>query len=412
MTNIINAAIYLLTFSSWLYNIYVNESSDDFSKGKEAIAIHLMLSRWHQNLHYIFKKGKKKMRRLLAGALSALMILALVGCGGKEGGNSDGNKEATNDKVYTLSWAHSSSANGDRLPDASEEIIAEIEEASNGRLVFQHYPASQMGAERETLEGVVLGTVDLAVISTGPIASFFPQIEVSAIPYLITDREIGWQVYDGEFGQMLGKLSEETAGWKWLGWAENGLRMFSNNKHPITCPADMKGLKIRTMENEVHMSIVNSLGAAATPIAASELYTALQQGTVDGQENGIALTYGLGFYEELDYITYLPHIYDPYIVAMNMDTWNSLPTDLQELLQEYINKFCQLEREYNLRDDDAYLQKMIDKGIEVYYPTDAEAQQFIDATSGVVDSIRANVGDELVDAYIKAVDDAKAALNK
>ncbi len=341
-----------------------------------------------------------KIRKLAVVLLVLAMIFTLSAC----------TKKPADNTVYTLSWAHSSSANGDRLPDASEEIIAQIKEASNGRLVFQHYPASQMGAERETLEGVVLGTVDLAVISTGPIAGFFPDIEVSAIPYLISDRKIGWEVYDGEFGQLLGKKSEEVAGWKWLGWAENGLRMFSNNKKEIHSPADMVGLKIRTMENKVHMAMVNALGASATPIAASELYTALSQGTVDGQENGIALTYGLGFYEQLKYITFLPHVYDPYIVAMNMDKWNSIPKDLQDLLQEYIKKFCQLEREYNVRDDEAYLKKMTDAGLKVYYPTAAETQQFIDKTSGIIDIIRQDVGDELVNSYIKSVEDAKKKL--
>lgn len=209
----------------------------------------------------------KKVKRLLALALSLLMVYSMVGCGSTA---NDGGDENDADKVYTFSWAHSSSANGDRLPDASVEIIKEIEEKSNGRLVFQHYPASQMGAERETLEGVTLGTVDLAVVSTGAIASFFPEIEATSIPYLITSREIGWAVYDGEFGQMLGQMSEK-AGWKWLGWAENGLRMFSNKVREIRTPADMKGLKIRTMENEIHMALVNALGASATPITASEI---------------------------------------------------------------------------------------------------------------------------------------------
>ena len=344
----------------------------------------------------------KKVKRLLALALSLLMVYSMVGCGSTA---NDGGDENDADKVYTFSWAHSSSANGDRLPDASVEIIKEIEEKSNGRLVFQHYPASQMGAERETLEGVTLGTVDLAVVSTGAIASFFPEIEATSIPYLITSREIGWGVYDGEFGQMLGTMSEK-AGWKWLGWAENGLRMFSNKVHEIRTPADMKGLKIRTMENKIHMAMVNALGAAATPIAASEIYTALQQGTVDGQENGIALTYGLGFYEQLKYITLLPHVYDPYIVCMSNSAWNSMPEDLQQLLQEEIAKVCQLEREYNQRDDEAYLQKMLDSGMTAYTPTEAEAQQFIDATAGIVDMIRKDVGDELVDAYIAAVEKA------
>lgn len=96
---------------------------------------------------------------------------------------------------------------------------------------------------------------------------------------------------------MLGQKTEEEGGWKFLGWCDNSLRMFSNTKHEIQTPADMVGLKIRTQENDIHMAIVNSLGASATPVAFSELYTALQQGTVDGQENGIALTYSMGFNE-------------------------------------------------------------------------------------------------------------------
>lgn len=349
-----------------------------------------------------------KVRKILAFALIAVLLMStFVACGG---GGGEEETTGTEGEKFVFSWAHTSSASGDRLPDASEEIIAQIKEASGGRLEFQHYPASQMGAERETLEGITLGTVDLAVISTGPIEGFFGGIVATSIPYLVTDREIGWEVYDGEFGDMLGAMSEEAAGWKFLGWAENGLRTFSNSKHPIKTPADMKGLKIRTMENEVHMSIVNSLGASAIPMPATELYTSLQQGTVDGQENGIALTYGLGFYEQLDYITLLPHVYDPYIVAMSSNAWNKLPADLQELLVEYIDKFIDLEREYNIRDDENYLKLMVDSGIEVYEPTAEEAQQFIDATAGVVDIIRERVGDELVDAYIKAVDDAKEKL--
>jgi C4-dicarboxylate-binding protein DctP len=268
-----------------------------------------------------------------------------------------------------------------------------------------------MGAERETLEGVTLGTVDLAVISTGPLASFFPQIECTSLPYLITDREAGWKVYDGEFGQNLGEMSE-SAGWKFLGWAENGLRMISNTKHEVQTPADMKGLKIRTMENDVHMQIINDLGASATPIAFSELYTALQQGTVDGQENGIALTYSMGFYEQVKYMTLLPHVYDPYIVVMSNDAWNKLPADLQELLQEEITKFCQLERDLNKSNDEAFLQKMEDAGLQVYTPTAEQTQLFKDATADVEAKVRSDVGDDLVNQFIQAANDAEASISK
>jgi C4-dicarboxylate-binding protein DctP len=352
-----------------------------------------------------------KKRGLAVIVMFLVIAFCLSACGNAATGagsaaKSSGAAAADDGKVYNLQWAHSSSAGGDRLSRASTEIIDEIKKASNGRLVFTQYPASQLGAETEELQGVTLGTVDLAVISTGPVASFFPQIECTSIPYMINQREVGWAVYDSDFGKTLGKLSE-SAGWKWLGWAENGLRIVSNSKREIKTPADMKGLKIRTMENKIHMAIINDLGASATPIAFNELYTALQQGTVDGQENGAALTYSMGFYEQLKYMTMLPHVYDPYIVVMSNKAWDSLPPDLQELLQEYIDKFCDLERQYNANDDKDYLQKMEDAGLQVYTPTDAEAQQFIDKTSTVVDTIRKDVGDDLVDQYISAVNTAK-----
>lgn len=262
----------------------------------------------------------KKTSRILALLLSLVAVFSLFGCGSKD---ADGDSSDDN-TVYTISWAHSSSTN-DRLALATEKMAAELEEASGGRLKIEHYPASQLGAERE-----------------------------------------------------------------------------------IQTPADMVGLKIRTQENDIHMAIVNSLGASATPVAFSELYTALQQGTVDGQENGVALTYSMGFNEVVKYLTYLPHIYDPYIVCMSNAKWNSLPADLQELMQEYATKYCQYEREFNLQNDDEYLQKMVDAGLKVYYPTEEQAQQFVDATAGVEDLIRAKVGDELVDSYKDAVAAAKA----
>ena len=346
-----------------------------------------------------------KKQRLVAMMLALVLLACLAGCGGDSADTGSGD---TSDEVYTIAWAHSSSTN-DRLALATEKMAAELEEASGGRIKIEHYPASQMGAERETLEAVTLGTVDCAVISSAVVANFAPCITVASIPYLIDEREIGWEVYDSEFGQALGKQTEEEAGWKFLGWCENSLRMFSNSKHEIQTPADMAGLKIRTQENDIHMQIVNDLGASATPVNAAELYTALQQGTVDGQENGVALTYALGLSEVVDYLTYYPHIYDPYIVVMSNDCWNRLPADLQALMEEYGAKYCQYEREFNQQNDEEYLQLMIDNGLQVYYPTDEQKQMFVDATADVEETVRGIVGDELVDAYIAAVEEAKAS---
>lgn len=269
-----------------------------------------------------------KTRKILSLLLAVAMILVLAACGGgsktttttpapaatESGSSTAPAAQPASGEVYTLSWAHSSSTN-DRLALATEKMADELKEVSGGRLIIEQYPASQLGAERETLEGITLGTVDCAVISSGIVAGFSNAMYITSMPYLIDNYELGWKVYDGDFGKQLGAITEQDAGWKWLGWCDNSLRMFSNSKHEVRTPADMVGLKIRTQENDLHMQIVNSLGASATPVAFSELYTALQQGTVDGQENGIALTYSMGFNEIVKYMTYCPHIYDPCVCS-------------------------------------------------------------------------------------------------
>lgn len=354
----------------------------------------------------------KKSRRLKVLVIALALMVTLVmtaACGGGTDKKSSGSNgaAASGDKVVQLKWAHSSPATNDRLTEGSQLAIEKIKKDSNGTVVFTEYPASQLGAERDTLEGVSLGTVDLCVISTGPLLGFCPEVEVLALPYSITDRKVGQAVYDGEFGQKMGKLTEEKGGWVFLGWGENSLRLFSNNKRPIHTPADMKGLKIRTMENAVHQELVKELGASPTAIAIDELYTALQQGTVDGQENGIALTYNLGFYEQLKYLTEFPHIYDPYIVCMSQKAWDSLSADQQKVVQDGVKYFCEQERLLNEKYDEENKKKEQDAGIEFYTPTEEEGQQFIDATKGVEQMIRKDVGDELVDEFKAAIAEAE-----
>lgn len=138
----------------------------------------------------------KKTSRILALLLSLVAVFSLFGCGSKD---ADGDSSDDN-TVYTISWAHSSSTN-DRLALATGKMAAELEEASGGRLKIEHYPASQLGAEREILEGVALGTIDCGIISSGVVAGFSNSVYVTNMPYLIDDREIGWKVYDGEFAR-------------------------------------------------------------------------------------------------------------------------------------------------------------------------------------------------------------------
>jgi len=343
-------------------------------------------------------KGKK----FLILLIFALCTLMFAGCGGDQ--QEAATQDEESEEVFVMKWAHSSPVSGDRLPDASIQIIKEIKEESNGRLVFEHYPASQLGAEREQLEGVSFGTIDVCIVSTGPIPTFFPEIAVTSIPYLLTDRETAWKIYDGEFGQTLAKDMEEATGIKVFGWAENGFRTFSNSKVAIHTPADMKGIKIRTMEHPIHMEMVKLLGGSAIPVTFAELYTALSQGTVDGQENGIALTYTNKLYENLKYLTLDRHIYDVYGVFMAQSSYDKLPADLQELLDRKMRDFIDLEREMNVQFDESSLQAMLEAGIEVIELTDDEMQQFKDATAPLLDTIRETAGDSIVDLLLSEVE--------
>lgn len=346
--------------------------------------------------------AKAGLKRTLALLLSATMALAVLGCGGGDE-KKGGDKQASSGGKITISWAHGSSPE-DRLGKASAKFKENLEKASGGRIEVNHYPANQLGSEREVMEGVQLGTIDCGVISSAVVAGFSKSVNVTNMPYQLTDRHKAWKIYDGEFGKKLGEGTEKEAGWKFLGWAENSLRMFSNTKHPIKTPADMVGLKIRTQENDVHMKLVNDLGASATPIAFGELYTALQQGTVDGQENGIALTYSMGFSEIVKYMTLLPHIYDPYIVAISKDSWNKMDPELQKIFMDCVKQFIKDERELNEQNDKEFLEAMKKKnGLQTYTPTPEEAQKFKDAVKDIEPMIRSKAGDAIVDEFLKAV---------
>ena len=163
-----------------------------------------------------------------------------------------------------------------------------VEKGTNGAYKFKQFPASALGGERELIEGLQLGTVEAAIVSTGAISNFVPDVGVVDIPFLFRDTQHARAVLDGAFGQeLLAKFSKR--GLVALAWGEQGFRHLSNNKHAVNGVADLKGLKIRVTENPVHITAFRTLGASPTPMSWPEVIGALQQGTIDGQENPISV---------------------------------------------------------------------------------------------------------------------------
>jgi tripartite ATP-independent transporter DctP family solute receptor len=199
----------------------------------------------------------------------------------------------------------------------------ELAKRTNGRYKLKYFPSSALGGEREMLEAVQLGTQDMVITSTGPVGNFVPETRILDIPFLFRDYAHARKVLDGPIGQdILTKFPAK--GLVALSWMENGFRHITNSKVSIKAPEDVKGLKIRTMENKVHMEAFKAMGALPTPMAMPELFTALQTGTVDGQENPIPVILSNKLYTVQKYLTLTGHVYSPALLIMSKGLWDKL----------------------------------------------------------------------------------------
>lgn len=199
----------------------------------------------------------------------------------------------------------------------------EIAKRTGGRFKVEQFPGSALGGEREMIESLQLGTLDMAITSSGPVSNFVPEVGITDIPFLFRDTAHARAVLDGPIGQEL--LARFPAkGLIALAWGEQGFRHVTNNKRPITSPEDMKGLKLRTMENQVHMTAFRALGANPTPMAWPEVIPGLQQGTIDGQENPISVVVSAKMASVQKYLTLTRHVFSPALIMVSPKVFNGL----------------------------------------------------------------------------------------
>ena len=202
-------------------------------------------------------------------------------------------------------------------------LAQEVEKRTNGRIIIKNFYSGSLGGERESIESVQLGTQELTGTSTGPIPNFVPAVRILDIPFLFRDKAHARAVLDGPIGDAL--LKEfESKGFKALAWSENGVRHMTNSKRPVNVPDDLKGLKMRTMENPVHVAAYKGCGIITTPMAFPEVFTALQQGVVDGQENPLSVIMAAKFEQVQKFMTLTAHVYSPAIFLMNKATFDKL----------------------------------------------------------------------------------------
>ena len=206
---------------------------------------------------------------------------------------------------------------------AIDTFAKEVAARTGGRYKVETFYNGSLGGERESIEAVQLGTQELAFSSTGPVPNFVPDAKILDVPFLFRDKAHARAVLDGPIGQeLLGKF--DAKGFKALAWAENGFRHMTNSKRDVKAPDDLKGLKMRTMENPVHIAAYKGLGIITTPMAFPEVFTALQQGTVDGQENPLPVIMSAKFSQVQKHLSLTGHVYSPCIFVMNKGSFDKL----------------------------------------------------------------------------------------
>ena len=247
---------------------------------------------------------------------------------------------------------------------AIDTFAKEVEKRTNGKYKIQTFYSGSLGGERESIEAVQLGTQELTFTSTGPVPNFVPEARILDIPFLFRDKPHARAVLDGPIGQDMLKAFEPK-GFKALAWGENGVRHMTNSKRPVNGPDDLKGLKMRTMENPVHVAAYKGFGIITTPMAFPEVFTALQQGTVDGQENPLSVIMAAKFDQVQKYLTLTGHVYSPCIFLMNKASWDKLPAADQQAFLAAAAEAVKANRARVDEDDAKGVAELRAKGMQV-----------------------------------------------
>ena len=275
-------------------------------------------------------------------------------------------------------------------------FVPQVEKESNGRIKVELYPNAQLGGDRELSESVQLGTVQIAIPASSAMAGFDNRIQVLDLPYLFTSRETAFEALDGELGKKIDEYLLQKGFWN-LGYQENGMRHVTNNKQPIKTPADLKGLKLRTMENPMHIAYFKELGANPTPMSWGELYTALQQGVVDAEENPYAMIVDGKFNEVQKYVSETGHVFSVTLLIANKKFIEELPEDLRKIVIKAGNDYALAQRKLIAGMESKFKEDLVKSGMKANELTAADKKPLVDATKKVYAQFEGQLGKEIMD---------------
>jgi tripartite ATP-independent transporter DctP family solute receptor len=278
---------------------------------------------------------------------------------------------------------------------AAEKFAELVNKNTGGAVQIQIFPNSLLGGQRELLEGLQLGSVDITLTTAAVLASFLPKAQVIELPFMFRDREHVYKVVDGPLAKEIYD-GDEKKKMKVIDTWENGFRNITNNVRPIEKPDDMKGIKIRVMENKMYIEMFKALGANPTPMARGELFTGLQTKVVDGQENPLGQIYTSRFYEVQKYATLSGHTYSPEVVVFSLASWKKIPAKYQEEILKASAEAKKFNRDLSAKMDKEYVGKLKEKGMTVTELTPQQIQPFQAKMTPVWDMFADKIGKDLI----------------
>ncbi|MFT4835102.1 MAG: tripartite ATP-independent transporter DctP family solute receptor [Psychromonas sp.] len=305
---------------------------------------------------------KLKFKHLAKTVFITALSLNLYGCGKDDG-------------HITLKLAHSLDT-GHSVHKSMVFMNERLQELSNGTMDIEIYPSSQLGSERDTMELLQIGSLAITKVSTSPMESFVPKMKVFSIPYVFRDEEHLWKVLNGKIGQDL-LVEGEAVRLRGLAYYDAGSRSFYTRDKPIRTPKDLEGLKIRVQKSQTSVRMVEALGGSATPISFGELYTALQQGVVDGAENNPPSFYLSKHYDVARYYTQDMHTSVPDILLMSGHIWDNLTAQQQTWVQEAARLSVPYQRKLWKTSSDAALKAVEAAGVTIIQPDKAAFQEAV-----------------------------------
>jgi tripartite ATP-independent transporter DctP family solute receptor len=299
------------------------------------------------------------------------------------------------DDTIVLKLAHVLDT-GHSVHQGMVHMAERLDHYSGGKMRIDIYPSGQLGAERDTVELVQIGSLAMTKVSAAPLEAFVPAMQVFSVPYVFRSREHYFKALDSAIGKELLE-SVEVARLRGMGYYDSGSRSFYMVDTPVETPRDIEGLKIRVMKSQTAVKMVNALGGSATPISWGELYTALQQGVVDGAENNPPSFYLSGHYEVCKYYALDEHTAVPDMLLMSKRIWDSLDAHQQEWLQQAVDDSVAHQRELWKASTEEALAAVQAAGVIVTYP---DKQPFMDAAA----EMKASYDGTEIGRLIKAIE--------